>query len=197
MGWVDGWLSLVVGCLRWSGQDAKKLRRTKCKMTREQSGQNAYKSFGVLSVDILTYHPLLSLQTRFIHHGVLLLLLFLIPIQHGFGVTVGTVELWLCLFQSAFHVHFGPIIEHLYIIFVLEPSVKSVISTVGGLADITVQGHLVLEDASREKKTLPKAQQTRGLSSYHKFHTNLDPTSISESRLSIDLKISTKHQHLN
>ena len=76
-------------------------------MTKKQSGQNAYKSFGVLSVDILTYHPLLSLQTRFIHHGVLLLL-FLIPIQHGFGPqvgvtpqTVGTVELCLRLFQSA------------------------------------------------------------------------------------------------
>ena len=31
-------------------------------MTKKQSGQNAYKSFGVLSVDILTYHPLLSLD---------------------------------------------------------------------------------------------------------------------------------------
>ena len=48
-----------------------------------------------------------SLQTRFIHHGVLLLL-FLIPIQHGFGPqvgvtpqTVGTVELCIRLFQSA------------------------------------------------------------------------------------------------
>ena len=31
-------------------------------------------------------------------------------------------------------------------------------------------------------KTLPKAQRTRGLSSYHKLHTNLDQTSISEPR---------------
>ena len=48
-----------------------------------------------------------------------------------------------------------------------------------------------------EEKTLPKAQRTRGLSSYHKFHTNLDQTSISESRLSINFKISTKRQHLD
>ena len=46
----------------------------------------------------------------------------------------------------------------------------------------------------RCKKTLPKAQRTRGLSSYHKF-TNLDQITISESRLSVNLKISTKHQH--
>ena len=43
-------------------------------------------------------------------------------------------------------------------------------------------------------KTLPKAQRTRGLSSYHKF-TNLDQITISESWLSVNLKISTKHQH--
>ena len=46
-------------------------------------------------------------------------------------------------------------------------------------------------------ETLPKAQRTRGLSSYHKFHKHLDQTSISESQLSINLKISTKHQHLS
>ena len=46
-------------------------------------------------------------------------------------------------------------------------------------------------------KTLPKAQWTRGLSSYHKLHTNFDQTSFSESRLSIKFRISTKHQHLD
>ena len=53
------------------------------------------------------------------------------------------------------------------------------------------------EFGSLYDKTLPKAQRTRGLSSYHKSHTNLDQTSISESRLSINFKISTKHQHLD
>ena len=48
-----------------------------------------------------------------------------------------------------------------------------------------------------EFKTLPKAQRTRGLSSYQKLHTNLDQTPISEFRLSINFKISTKHQHLD
>ena len=43
-------------------------------------------------------------------------------------------------------------------------------------------------------RILPKAQRTRVLSSYHKF-TNLDQITISESRLSVNLKISTKHQH--
>ena len=46
-------------------------------------------------------------------------------------------------------------------------------------------------------KTLPKAQRTRGLSSYHKFHTNLDQISILESRLNINFEISTKHQHVD
>ena len=52
----------------------------------------------------------------------------------------------------------------------------------------------------REMKhqTLPKAQRTRGLSSYHiSSYTNLDQISISESRLSIDIKISSKHQYLD
>ena len=47
------------------------------------------------------------------------------------------------------------------------------------------------------RKTLPKAQRTRGLSSYHKFHTNLDQISILESRLNINFEISTKHQHVD
>ena len=38
------------------------------------------------------------------------------------------------------------------------------------------------------QKTLPKAQLTRGLSSYHKLDTTLDQTSISKSRLSINFK---------
>ena len=47
-------------------------------------------------------------------------------------------------------------------------------------------------------KTLPKAQRTRGLSSYHtSSYTNLDQISISVSRLSIDIKISSKHQYLD
>ena len=46
-------------------------------------------------------------------------------------------------------------------------------------------------------KTLPKAQRTRGLSSYHKLHTNLDQTSISQSRLSFNSIVFTIHQHLN
>ena len=45
--------------------------------------------------------------------------------------------------------------------------------------------------------TLPKAQRTRELSSYHKFQTNLDQTLIAESQLSINFKISTKHHHLD
>merc|ERR1711873_76417 len=50
-------------------------------------------------------------------------------------------------------------------------------------------------------KTLPKAQRTRGLSSYHKItvHSlqilNICIT-ISESQISVNFKISTKHQHL-
>ena len=56
------------------------------------------------------------------------------------------------------------------------------------------------------KKTLPKAQRTRGLSSayqsnlfrsYHKLNTNLDQISSPESRPSINFKISTKHQHFD
>ena len=43
-------------------------------------------------------------------------------------------------------------------------------------------------------KTLLKAQRTRGLSSCHKFHTNLDQTPILDSQLSINFKISAKHQ---
>ena len=48
-------------------------------------------------------------------------------------------------------------------------------------------------------KTLLKAQRTRGLSSYHKFHTNLDETSILESQLSIQprFRILTKIQLCN
>ena len=50
-------------------------------------------------------------------------------------------------------------------------------------------------------KTLPKAQRTRGLSSYHKIRVHSSQIyyniKISESRLSITFKISTKHQHLD
>ena len=56
---------------------------------------------------------------------------------------------------------------------------------------------LVISEVGRPDytaKTLPKAQK---LGSYLKFHRNLDQTSISEFRLSINLKISIKHQHLD
>ena len=55
-------------------------------------------------------------------------------------------------------------------------------------------------------QTLPKAKRTRGLSSAYQsnflghitsFHTNLDQISSSESRPSINFKISTKHQHID
>ena len=49
----------------------------------------------------------------------------------------------------------------------------------------------------RSVKTLPKAQRTRGLSSYHELHTNLDQISFSESRPSVNFKISTKYEHLD
>ena len=56
------------------------------------------------------------------------------------------------------------------------------------------------------RKTLPKAQRTRGLSVLIKVtslghitisYTNLDQISSSESLQSINFKISTKHQHLD
>ena len=56
--------------------------------------------------------------------------------------------------------------------------------------------HADMEVVQPGFETLPKAQRTRGLSSYHKLDKNIDQTSISESRLSIYFKISTKHQHL-
>ena len=48
-------------------------------------------------------------------------------------------------------------------------------------------------------QTLPKAQRTRGLSSYHKItvHSSQILITISESGLSINFKISTKHQYLD
>ena len=50
-------------------------------------------------------------------------------------------------------------------------------------------------------KTLPKAQRTRGLSSYHRItvHSSqiLNICTISESQISVDFEISTKHQHLD
>ena len=48
-------------------------------------------------------------------------------------------------------------------------------------------------------QTLPKAQRTQGLSLYHKItvHINLEHITISESLLSINFKISTKHQYLD
>ena len=46
-------------------------------------------------------------------------------------------------------------------------------------------------------KTLPKAQQTRGLSSHHKLFHKYWSNSSSESWPSIKFKISTKHHHLH
>ena len=55
----------------------------------------------------------------------------------------------------------------------------------------------VIHHLTSKIKTLPKAQRTRGLSSYHKLHTNLDQISSSESLPNINFKISTKHQRFD
>ena len=48
--------------------------------------------------------------------------------------------------------------------------------------------------AKKQIKTLPKAQRTQGLSSYH---TNIDQISSSESPTGINFEMSTKHEHLD
>ena len=73
----------------------------------------------------------------------------------------------------------------------------------GGMASVRIVLYRSLTLKNRNTQTqiqtLPKAQRTRGLSSYHMFHTNLDQTSILESRLSIKprFRILTKIQLCN
>ena len=63
---------------------------------------------------------------------------------------------------------------------------------------LTIYGCIdVISNQDEWNETLPNAQRTQGLSSYHKFSHKSWSNFIFKSRSGINFKISTKHEHLD